>query len=158
MAAIAEVAGVAVGTAYVHYPSKDELVIAAYLDVKRDVGEAAMAVVDPGTPVAERFDQLWRAAYRYFADHPDDARFVVQFDASPYGPDGHARAMAIVDDPFVAEAARPDFASLLIDVPPLVLYDLGLAPAARTVASGAELDDHTVATLAAACWRAITAR
>lgn len=158
MAAIADEAGVAVGTAYVHYPSKDELVIAAYLEVKRELGEAATVAIDSSAPAPERFAQLWRSAHRYFVHHPDHARFVVQFDAGPYGPEGHERAMAVVDDPLVAEAALPDIAVLLIDLPPLVLYDLGLAPAARAVANGVRLDDDTVTTLAAACWRAITSR
>ena len=38
MAAIAKQAGVATGTAYVHYPSKDELLLAAYVELKADLG------------------------------------------------------------------------------------------------------------------------
>lgn len=158
MATIAAEAGVAVGTAYVHYPSKDELVIAAYVELKADIGRAATVAVDPAAPAADRFAGIWRAAHRYFVERPDDARFLVQFDAGPYGPEGHERAMAVADDPLVAEAARPDVAPMLIDVPPLVLYDLGLAPAARIVANGIELDDEAEAAIAAACWRAITDR
>ena len=158
MAAIADQAGVAVGTAYVHYPSKDELIVAAYLEVKAELGRAAIAAVDPSLPASERFLQLWRAVHDYFVDHPDDARFVVQFDSGPYGPEGHERATAVADDPMVAEAERADIAELLIDVPPLVLYDLGLAPAARAVANGVHLDDELATTVAAACWRAITDR
>ena len=158
MSAIAAEADVAVGTAYVHYPSKDELVVAAYLELKADLGRAAAGAVDPAAPARERFETMWLAAHRYFVERPDDANFLVQFDAGPYGPEGHERAMAVADDPLVAEAARPDVAPLLIDVPPLLLYDLGLAPAARVVANGVELDEPAAATVAAACWRAITDR
>jgi len=45
MSAVATEAGVAAGTAYVHYRSKDELVIAAYLEVKRELGLVAARAV-----------------------------------------------------------------------------------------------------------------
>ncbi len=41
MGAVAREAGVATGTAYVHYGSKDELVIAAFVESKQRLGEAA---------------------------------------------------------------------------------------------------------------------
>ena len=46
MSAVAERAGVATGTAYVHYGSKDDLVLAAYREVKAELGIAALAAVD----------------------------------------------------------------------------------------------------------------
>ena len=45
MSAVAKAAGVATGTAYVHYESKDELVIAAYLELKQQLGLIAAAAI-----------------------------------------------------------------------------------------------------------------
>ena len=47
MGAVAQLTGVATGTAYVHYSSKEELLYATYLKVKRALGLAASALVDP---------------------------------------------------------------------------------------------------------------
>ncbi len=47
MSAVADHAGVATGTAYVHYDSKDELVIAAYAEIKADEGHDAFLMPIP---------------------------------------------------------------------------------------------------------------
>lgn len=157
MSAVAREAGVATGTAYVHYASKDEVVMAAYLEAKRALGAAGAAAVDPQAPPAERFRALWRATLDHLSDHPEDARFLQQVDASPYGAEAHARVLAADDDPVLHESRRPDMAALLVPLPTEVLYDLAFGPALRHAAAGAPLTEPERSLLAQACWRAITA-
>lgn len=156
MNAVAREAGVATGTAYVHYASKDELVLAAYLEAKHLLGTAAAAAVDPSDPPEARFMALWSAVLDHLIDHPEDAWFLQQVDASPYSAEAHAKALEVEDDPVLVEARRPDMAPLLTPLPLEVLYDLGLGPAVRQAASGTALDEPTRSVLARACWRAIT--
>lgn len=156
MSAVAAEAGVAAGTAYVHYPSKEELLFAAYLETKAELGAVVRAAVDPADPPRARFASIWDAVRRHLEAHPDTAEFLVQFDAGPYAAEGHRRAMAVADDPLLLEIARPDLAELLVDLPPLVLYDLALGPLVRAVAHGSELDDATADRLAESAWRSIT--
>ncbi|MGZ4706234.1 MAG: TetR/AcrR family transcriptional regulator [Acidimicrobiales bacterium] len=156
MSAVATEAGVATGTAYVHYASKDELVYATYLEVKRELGEAAIVDVDPGASADERFHQLWLGVHRHLSADPDRARFLLQVDSSPFARSAHDRAMAADGDPIMAAAAEPDLAARLVALPIEVLYDLGLAPAVRLAASDLQLDAAALDLLAAACWRAIT--
>lgn len=156
MSAVASEANVATGTAYVHYPSKDELVLAAYLEVKRELGEAALAGVDPEAPAEERFRSIWLNIHRYLAADPDRARFLVQVDSSPYASVAHERAMEAIDDPLLTAAGVPDLAARLAPFPFLVLYDLGLGPAVRLAASDVQLASDDLVRLADACWRAIT--
>jgi AcrR family transcriptional regulator len=73
MSAAAKAAGVATGTAYVHYDSKDQLIYATYLEVKREMGVALEGVVDPNASAHDRFVQLWTGIYRHLADDPDRA-------------------------------------------------------------------------------------
>ena len=157
MSAVAREAGVATGTAYVHYASKDDLVLAAYLEAKAALGAAATSAVDPDAPPRDRFLDLWTAALQHLLDHPEDARFLQQVEASPYAADAHGRAQAVEDDPLMAEVARPDMAALLAPLPLRVLWDLGLGPAVRQAASGQPLAAADRPVLAAACWHAITA-
>ena len=83
MAAVAKAAGVATGTAYVHYASKEELLIAAYVELKADLGAAAVVDLDAGASPEARFRSIWSAVHAFLADDPTRARFLVQVEASP---------------------------------------------------------------------------
>jgi AcrR family transcriptional regulator len=156
MAAVAERAGVATGTTYVHYKSKDELVVAAFREVKERLGAAGAAGLVSTAPPADRFRQLWRAVYTHLAADPVQARFLVQFESSPYARDAHANYLAAEDDQLMQAALADDMAALLIDVPLEVLFDLGLGPAVRLVAAGVDLEPGMLDRMGRACWRAIT--
>ena len=71
MSAVASAAGVATGTAYTHYASKDELVLAAYLETKAELGarrpRASIRGRRPGGVVPRRSG--WRT-YRHLARQP----------------------------------------------------------------------------------------
>jgi AcrR family transcriptional regulator len=156
MAAVAERAGVAAGTAYVHYASKDELVIATYLEVKADLGSTGAAAIDPAARPRERFTALWHAIHDHLAADPDRARFLIQVEASPYAAEAHAAAMARDDDELLTAASDRDMRDALADLPSDVQYDLGIAPAVRMVARGDRLDAAALERTAVACWRALT--
>ncbi len=157
MQAVARAAGVAAGTAYVHYASKDELVIDAYRELKAELSAAAVAGVDLELPAAERFLALWHNIHRFLAAEPERARFLLQVDVSPYAEAAHEAALdRHPDDPLVS--AMGDVVDHLVDLPPLVQFDLAVGPAIRLVASGIDLDDPTVDRLARSCWRAVADR
>jgi AcrR family transcriptional regulator len=160
MSAVAAEAGVATGTAYVHYRSKDDLVLAAYVEVKRDLGRAAVAELDPERPVAEQFRALWRAVHDHLDADRDRARFLVQVEASPYAERAHAVALETPDDPLLAAIADSErggeLARRLAPLPLPVLYDLGLGPAVRLAASSVALSPADLDAVAVACWRAIS--
>lgn len=156
MTAVAAEAGVATGTAYTHYASKDELVLAAYLETKAELGAAATAGLDPSAAPDERFRSIWLATYRHLAANHDHALFLLQVDCSPYRAKAHAAAMSGEEDHLTRESATPDLAARLLPLPPEVLYELGLGPAVRLAASQAELGDSELEAVAGACWRAIS--
>ncbi len=155
MSAVAEVAGVATGTAYVHYESKEALVCAAYAETKQQMGEALVEAIDPDASPRERFEQMWRAAYDYMIANSSQARYLMQVDVSPYA--GRARAKVEEGyDPLRLEAARLDVAPLLLPLPLDVVYSLSLGQAVRLAASGIDMTNDEVAIVVEACWRAIT--
>lgn len=156
MSAIAAEAGVATGTAYTHYGSKDELVLAAYLETKVQLGAAATADLNPAADPAERFRSIWLASYRHLAANPDHAIFLLEVDCSPYRSRAHEAALAQEGDPILAQAADPAMTARLLPLPFEVLYELGLAPPVRLAANGIELSQADLEAIAGACWRAIT--
>lgn len=157
MSAVAREAGVATGTAYTHYASKDELVLAAYCETKAELGRDATAGIDPGSPPEQRFLALWLAYHDHLRRNPDAARFLLQVDSSPYRGPAHAAALADENDPLVAQVTMPDLATLLLPLPVDVLHDLALGPAVRLAAAGQVMAPDQLEQVAAACWRAVTA-
>jgi AcrR family transcriptional regulator len=155
MSAVAAEAGVATGTTYTHYASKDSLVLAAYLETKAELGVAATAGLDVAAPPAERFRSIWLATYRHLAANPEHALFMLQVDCSPYRAEAHDAALA-AGDPLVEQATLPEIAALLLPLPLEVVYELGLAPAVRLAAVGTELGEDELAAVADACWRAVS--
>lgn len=155
MSAVAAEAGVATGTAYTHYASKDELVLAAYCETKAQLGAAATAGVDPNAAPDVQFRSVWLATYHHLKANPDHSRFLLQVDHSPYRDAAHQAAIAD-GDPLVAQAAMPEVAARLLPLPLDVIYELGLSPAVRLAAGGTELTDAQLDEIAAACWRAVS--
>lgn len=155
MSAVAREAGVATGTAYVHYASKEELILATYVEVKQQLGQAAAASADEVGDPHERFADLWLGAYWYLAEDADRARFLLQVENSPYADVAHERAMDAGDDPLSRAVAAPDLAGRLADLPPLVLYDLGLGPAVRLAAGAHRMDESHLREVVECCWRAV---
>jgi AcrR family transcriptional regulator len=155
MSAVASEAGVATGTAYTHYASKDELVLAAYVETKAQLATAATAGLDAGAEPGAQFRSIWLATYRHLRANPDHARFLLQVDHSPYRSAAHQAATA-AGDPLAAHAAAPGTAARLLPLPPEVLYELGLSPAVRLATGGTDLTSEQLNEIARACWRAIT--
>ena len=155
MSAVAREAGVAAGTAYTHYASKDALVLAAYCEAKSQLAVAAVAGLDPDAEPGARFRGIWLATYRHLKANPDHARFLLQVDHSPFRSAAHQAAIA-GDDPLLAQAAAPDVAARLLPLPLEVIYELGLSPAVRLAAGGTPLTDEQLDEIAGACWRAVS--
>ena len=157
MSAVAARAGVATGTAYLYYSSKDELVVAAYRETKLELSSAVVDQVNPQDAPELRFEQLWFGVYRYLVAAPELARFLVQIESSPYSRIHHEGLEAQdPPDPLVDAARQPDMAARLLRLPLEVLFDLGLAPAIRLAAGGADLSEADLTTVAHACWRAVS--
>jgi AcrR family transcriptional regulator len=156
MNAVAREAGVATGTAYTHYVSKDELVVAAYREAKAGLTRAITAGQNPDAAPRERFVAMWRACYEYLGANVEDARFLLQVEDSPYRAVAHQAALADAGDPLVAQVARPDLAARLLPLPLEVLYELAFGPAVRLAAAGSELTAGQLDLVADACWRAVS--
>jgi AcrR family transcriptional regulator len=155
MSAIAGAAGVATGTAYVHYESKEDLVYATYLEIKQEMGEEVAAAVDPDAGVEERYRQMWLAIYRHLAREPERARFLTQLEESPFY--AIARQMLLEQgDKIVDIAAGEEFARIMVPLPLDVVHLLTFGVAVRLVAAGLELTDEELETVVAATRRAAT--
>ena len=144
MSAVATAAGVATGTAYVHYESKADLVLATYLEIKQQLGDAVVAEIDPKAGVEARYRQMWLATYRYLIAQPERARFLSQRKLEERG------------DKLLEVAASGDFAAVLLPLPIEVVYLLTIGVAVRLVAAGIKLSDEDLESVVTSTFRAVT--
>ena len=127
-AAIASETGVAEGTLYRHFESKDDLLIAAYRQMKQEVFLDAGDGLDTGVAPQERLKRTWKAIYLAYRANKDAFAFGQRFSESALaeregGEAGRAVAR-MVSDLRKAGIASGDFKNL----PPDLLWSLFMAP------------------------------
>jgi AcrR family transcriptional regulator len=76
--AIAQEAGVGVGTVFSHFPDKPSLLIAALLDDLAETQATALRKFPAEAPVCEQFLHLSRHFYAYYAKRPDLSRTLLK--------------------------------------------------------------------------------
>ena len=84
MPAIARRAGVATGTLYVYFKSKDELLTALYEQAKTATAARVMAGDDPSAPLRSRFQRMWRNLLDNRLAHAAEMVFMEQYINSPW--------------------------------------------------------------------------
>ena len=76
--AVAQKAGVGLGTIFNHFPDKPSLLIAALLDDLTKVQTDAMKTMPPKAPVCEKFLHLATHFYAYYAGRPSLSRTLLK--------------------------------------------------------------------------------
>lgn len=129
-AAIAGEAGVAEGTLYRHFESKDDLLIAAYRQMKQEVFLDAGVGLDTSMAPPERLKRTWRAIYLAYRANKDAFAFGQRFSESALaereGGEAGRAVGRMVGDLRKAGIASGDFKNL----PPDLLGSLFMAPIA----------------------------
>ena len=82
--AIADQAGVSVGTLYRYFEHKDALVNAVFRDTKQRLAERLMAELDVSTPSKAIFDALWDRLSAFARDEPEAFQFLEMQDHDSY--------------------------------------------------------------------------
>ena len=94
MPLIAKQSGVAIGTLYIYFKSKDDLIFALYKKIKKGFGATIFIGFSPDLPVEEGFRVIWENSLRYTVSNFAGQVFLQQFIASPYKREDQAMAVA----------------------------------------------------------------
>src|SRR5580765_893562 len=81
---IAQRAGVASGTIYHYFPSKDAIIIELHHMIKKQIVAAMFNDGNTKKEYKQRFFEGWTNLCRYFISNPSALIFVQQFNSSPY--------------------------------------------------------------------------
>lgn len=81
---IAKEAGVANGTLFHYFKTKDELVVALYLSIKKEMAACSYEGLNQNIGFKEMFKQIVLQSMYWALYHPTEFRFVNQFYSSPF--------------------------------------------------------------------------
>lgn len=84
MSQIAQDAGVATGTIYHYFASKDELIIELFKHCKHRIGSAMFKAAEQWLPYQQRFVSIWINLVNFYIQYPEVLSFMEQFFSSPY--------------------------------------------------------------------------
>lgn len=161
MSGIAKRAGVAAGTIYHYFESKDALIEATYALLEEQLLESIRQGYCEDSSVQERFLHIGRMLVSSFIVFPMKSRFIEQFHNSPYGVASRRERMLGKKNDLVSslfEEARQQ--GLIKDLPLPVIFALAFGPLlliCRDHIFGLiTLDDLLIEKIVKACWNALT--
>ena len=83
MSAIARAANTGMGTIYNYFATKEELINAIYLYIKRSEIHLVAETMEKGLSLKARFFLFYRSFVHFYLQHPESFAFMDQFHSSP---------------------------------------------------------------------------
>ena len=87
MSLVAKNAGVAAGTIYHYFESKEQLICGLYQYNRERVMSVIQPILEEEGPLRDKFFRIWTSLYRFYIQHPNVLIFFEQFINSPYNAD-----------------------------------------------------------------------
>jgi len=81
---IAKEAGVANGTLFHYYPTKDDLIVSLYVSIKLEMAAYVESQTKPDDDFKSQFKNQFVHALHWALSHPDEFQYIQQFYNSPY--------------------------------------------------------------------------
>ena len=153
-ALIAKQAGVASGTLFFHFNSKEELIHALFREVRTKVSRRVHEGLSEDMPLQGRLLGILTNLLRYFLVHSAEFKFVEQYHFSPLAP----RDDALSDEDKMLKnlliQGRKD--GLVKNVPLQCLEAVALGPIVALIKAhinrGVQVDEAIIRSTIAACW------
>ena len=156
---IAKRAGTGPGLIYHYFPSKEYLIHQVYLRVRTIKRQALTEGYSTELSTEEAYTQQWIQAYHFYKKHTREARFLEQYENSPYCGAGPDLKSGDYDDNLLhfLSSFRPKKAGgVLADLPPEALHAMSFGLALKLASSKDFLKPAMLKRIAAASWRALT--
>ncbi len=82
-ASIAKQAGVATGTLFHHFPTKENLMECLFLAIKQEFADSLLLKIDEGHDLKHHAEMLWQSAIDWSIEQPIKQQFFQQYSMSP---------------------------------------------------------------------------
>lgn len=161
VSAISEQSGVAVGTIYHHFKSKEELIFALYSDVIDQLGISITKYDDALMPYRDRFQNLWNNLYNWLLNNKSEFNFIEQFANSPFYNDKSIADKNGLGEPLNHFLLHGQHSGQLIEMDLRLMVNLFYAHAATLAKfqlSTPKADKKLVAITEKAIWRALKSK
>ncbi|AAM03820.1 TPA: TetR/AcrR family transcriptional regulator [Methanosarcina acetivorans] len=83
-AQISKDAGVATGTLFNYFPTKEDLINSLYFEVKGELSQAMGKDIEAEGTFQDKLRKIWSNLVKWGVDNPEEFLFVGQFCSSPY--------------------------------------------------------------------------
>nr|XP_060149203.1 HTH-type transcriptional repressor FatR-like [Globicephala melas] len=128
MSKIAKLAGVAPGTIYIYFESKQELVNKLYLYIKTDIASIAFKGFDESQSVEEGFKTIWYNVAKYKKKNIKEAMFSSLCDITPMIEKGWEQKGLELLEPLAKLWIRGQKEGIIKNVPMQLLYAFSMSP------------------------------
>ncbi|MCX5827004.1 MAG: TetR/AcrR family transcriptional regulator [Deltaproteobacteria bacterium] len=162
MSMIAAKANVAVGTIYLYFAGKDELITELFQEVEKEIVATLREGFPTEGPMRERFLYLTGKILRFLVDNPLKFRYIEQFMNSPYGISMRRDRLlgkTVPNGIFMALFEEAIADHVVKDIPIIALFSLTIAPLIFLVRDHilgfVTLDEALIRQTTEACWDAI---
>jgi AcrR family transcriptional regulator len=81
---IAREASVSPATLYVYYENKEDLLVSAYIEIKKAISRAILENFDPSLPIRDILKNVWHSLFAHISHNREHFQFAEQFANSPY--------------------------------------------------------------------------
>lgn len=153
-ALIARRAGVASGTLFFHFKSKEELIHALFREVRMKMESQVLENFPAGTPLRERLLRTLANFLRYFLENPSEFKFAEQYHFSPLSDRGDVPPEENKTLRALLLRARDE--QIVKDLPLLCMEALAFGPISALVKEhanrGTPIDDEMARLTIEACW------
>lgn len=122
MAQVARQAGIATGTLYVYFKSKDDLIDQLYLAVKSKKASAIKGSIVEGESFYANFSRLWRNYLMQCYHEPQQMQFILQFCDSGYISDATKAIVAASLSPLVGMFEQAQREMLIVSIPVAAIF------------------------------------
>lgn len=153
-ALIAKRAGVANGTLFFHFTSKEDLIHALFQEIRSKIENRILETFHADEPIRERFLRTFAKLLRYLLENPQEFKFMEQYHYSPLSKRDngtHAEEDALRN---ILVQAREQ--KLIKDAPLLFLEAVAFGPLASLAKEhanhGTPVDDEIIRLTIEACW------
>jgi AcrR family transcriptional regulator len=83
-AQISKEAGVATGTLFNYFPTKEDLINSLYFKVKGQLSQSMGKEIEAQSPFQDKLRKIWSNLIKWGVDNQEEFLFVGQFCSSPY--------------------------------------------------------------------------